>query len=160
MTGTLEIKRKTEFGEPYRFLESIKDTDRQDCIEWPYATLISGYGKLRHNKKEWRAHRLSLILSKGEPPTKKHAACHAPIICHNRKCVNPNHLRWATIRDNNADIKKDGSARGRNSKLTKDDVIAIRNDSRSARLIAADFGVAKSTIYGVKSRRKFAWVTE
>jgi hypothetical protein len=44
----------------------------------------------------------------GPPPTPKHHAAHAtPSGCVGGVCVNPDHIRWATARDNQQDIPAD-----------------------------------------------------
>lgn len=44
------------------------------------------------------------------------------------------------------------------SKLSEDDVRAIRADSRAVRVIAADYGVSNPTIHGIKARRTWKHV--
>jgi hypothetical protein len=44
------------------------------------------------------------------------------------------------------------------SKLTEDDVRAIRADSRTARLVAADYGVSIPTIKDIRHKRTWAWL--
>lgn len=155
----LYYNRKTEFGEPLRFLESISKTKEKNCIIWPFTTMKSGYGKLRYKGKGgMRAHRLSLMLSKGNPPSGNHCALHAPLICHNRACVNPNHLRWGTIADNNSDIAIDGTARGRNRKLTDAQVKEIRASNKTLRELAQTYGVGENCLSQLRRGLTYAWV--
>lgn len=42
--------------------------------------------------------------------------CELPVICHNRGCVNPRHLRWGTRQDNIADRILDGTNRKRKTR--------------------------------------------
>jgi hypothetical protein len=89
-------------------------------------------------------------------------AAHAPGICHNRACVNPHHLRWATIAENHADKIIDGThARGERHpmvKLTAADVLAIRSSDRRGRALASEFGVHEATISDIRTRKTWAWL--
>lgn len=78
--------------------------------------------------------------------------------CDNPACVNLNHLIIGTHADNVADrVKRGRSAKGeRNgrSKLTKESVIAIRQDTtRSKAELARRFNVDPKVIYNVKNNR-------
>jgi hypothetical protein len=72
-------------------------------------------------------------------------------------CVNPDHLFAGSILENAHDkIAKGRDAKGeRNgqSKLTEDDVRAIRGDARTLLAVAADYGVGATTISEVRSRK-------
>lgn len=56
-----------------------------------------GYGVLSVHGKPVAAYRVSYMLFRGEIPP----AMQIDHICHNRACVNPNHLRLATTTQNN-----------------------------------------------------------
>lgn len=151
----MEFKQKTSKG--LKFLKSIVDND--DCILWPYAKKNNGYGSLYLDGKHYHAHRLSLILHNGEPPTSKHMACHEPVICHNRSCVNPNHLSWKTNKENLADRVIDGTLMiGEShvsSKLTLNEVISIRASEGTYKQIAKIFNISVTTVSDIKNQ--YSW---
>lgn len=81
--------------------------------------------------------------------------------CDNRKCVNPEHLILGTHADNVADrVLRGRSARHENNgraKLTKKDVIAIRQDTTTPKMyLAKKYGVDPKTIRSIKNGK--TWV--
>jgi len=144
---------KINYYERIKYLESI-DLNSNECIEWPFALDGNGYGIFYFKKEKFRASRESLIIHKCKRPSENHYALHIPEICHNPKCVNPNHLYWGTISDNHKDMEFDNtSAKGERhpqSILTEIDVLKIREDCRSYRIIGNDYGVSKSCIRDIK----------
>jgi hypothetical protein len=79
-------------------------------------------------------------------------------VCHRcdvPACVNPDHLFLGTHLDNVRDaISKDRHARGEvngHAKLTADDVRAIRADRRIQRVVAAEYGVARTVVSRIRS---------
>ena len=133
----------------------------RNCVEWPYLKTESGYGLVFFNGKNRPAHRVALILFTGEDPTCL-CACHKPVECHNRLCVNPLHLRWDTISANNRDMATDGTKSvGEShglSKLSEIEVRKILVDGRSIVVIADEFNVSDSTVYRIKNRRNWSHV--
>lgn len=132
------------------------------CWLWTGALASDGYGLVsqRVDGKNIckRAHRLSYELHVGPIPTGASVLhkCDTPI------CINPQHLFIGTQKDNTDDARRKGrhvhGERHGASKLTEDDVRAIRIDSRSLREIAKAYGVTPGPIYAIKSGRKWRHV--
>ena len=68
------------------------------CWEWTGATTVEGYGRFYHDGKDWRAHRLSFLLSTGQSPA---VVLHK---CNNPGCVRPSHLQGGDTKENLLDI--------------------------------------------------------
>lgn len=134
------------------------------CIEWPRA-LRNGYGTVNVNRSRVYVHILACTHAHGDRPTPTHEAAHS---CGNKACMNPRHLRWATRAENEADklahgTHNRGERQGR-SKLSERDVRQIRSEygapGVSFATLAARYGVSRSAIQGVISRRAWAWLPE
>lgn len=75
-----------------------KYTDKQapdKCWEWQ-GTLRSGYGRLKISGKHISCHRLSWQIHNGAIPPGMHVLHN----CFNKQCVNPNHLRLGSHKEN------------------------------------------------------------
>lgn len=66
------------------------------CWDWKGAIGKNGYGVLKIQNQFYRAHRISYFL-KHEKIDKN---LHIDHLCHNRCCVNPDHLEEVTLREN------------------------------------------------------------
>lgn len=104
-------------------------------------------------------------LVHGEPPTPKHHAAHNCGNGHNG-CLNPNHLRWATCKENMDDkVQHHTDQRGQrhwNAKLTDKDVHRIRflKGKMSVRRIGAEYGVNYTNILAIYAGRTWAWLKD
>ena len=151
-----------------KFWEHVQKTD--GCWLWIGARNSEGYGYLRFNYAQLRAHRVSWELHFGPIPDGLFVLHH----CDNPPCVNPSHLFLGTNGDNMLDaINKGyaigGSEKGRcageknsHAKLTKAQVKEIRVRLRNYRRglvvqLAKEFGISKSTIMSIWKER--SWKT-
>ncbi len=131
------------------------------CLLWPYATDQCGYGCVRVGGKMTRAHRVICEKFHGSRPTSKHMAAHS---CNNPMCCNPDHLRWATAKENQADRIDAGThSRGTkhgNSRLAEIDVLEIKKlrGVYTQKELAERFGVSATHICQIQNGRKWAHV--
>lgn len=86
-----------------RFAEVLYTrTDRSGkCWEWLGAHQTNGYSSIRYDGRTRLVHRLSYELHKG-PISEGYEIDH---ICGNRGCVNPSHLRTATRKQNQENVR-------------------------------------------------------
>lgn len=129
-----------------------------DCWEWAKGRVQQGYGRLSVGRSEVRAHRFSYELAYGPIPEGM-MVCHR---CDNPPCCNPEHLFLGTALENNQDkAEKDRTLYGEDhhkAKLKDEDIIAIRNDPRSHRQMAAVYGVTHGLIGMIRRREIWARV--
>lgn len=151
--GEAERQRKAMIRKPledafYSFVDKSGD-----CWLWTGAIDRDGYGAFTYLKTSHRAHRLSLQLS-GEIVPKGAVVCHD---CDNPTCVNPSHLYVGTHQSNMDDaVARDRNVRGErcwSAKLTDDEVILIRASKATDERLAAKYGVSRSNISMIRSRR-------
>jgi len=67
-----------------------------DCWDWLASKNPKGYGQVRHDEKTWQAHRLVWTALVGPIPD----GMVVDHMCRNRGCVNPDHLRLVTWKQN------------------------------------------------------------
>lgn len=117
------------------------------------------YPSIYRNNRKWVMSRWVYFQATGEDPE---VVMH---LCDNPKCININHLKAGTQSDN----MKDAARKGRinsgefkpQSKLTKIEILAIRNEASSGeshRKLAKKYGVGKTTIGDVVLRKKWGSV--
>jgi hypothetical protein len=99
--GDPSIKGDNSIRESHRFLENFLNSEHgEECEDWPFSLTDSGYGRIRINKKIYKIHRLVCLTFHGEPEGERIHVAHS---CGRPKCINPNHLRWATPKENAQD---------------------------------------------------------
>lgn len=150
-------------GEPLAWLHDMLGKAHDGCVIWPYGKHQKGYGAVKEDGVQHLVHRWVCERVHGPPPTHDHEAAHS---CGNGHlgCVAPDHLRWATHKENMADSialgrtgrGKPGTAR----KLTADDVREVRRlrGQLSQRQIAKRFGVSQGIVGQVQRRELWGWV--
>lgn len=116
------------------------------CWVWPFASNRDGYGSVQKNNKSQDAHRFMYELLVGPVPYKSEL----DHVCKIRLCVNPTHLEPVSHAEN--------CRRGRNSKLSRNDVAKIRTlaAKMSHGKIARIFGVSRQSISFIMSGERWA----
>lgn len=131
------------------------------CIEWTGTIDANGYGvKWSKEKRNWiRAHRWVYEQQVGPIPNGfmiRH-------LCHNKRCVNIDHLAVGTMKDNRQDDIVAGKLWfvGENNckaKLTEQQVLEIRSlqghlKYGDIKLICEYYKITKHTVYDIWKRR-------
>ncbi len=104
-----------------RLYSDVNTLDPESCWLWKRATVKDGYGVMRRkiDKKPFTifVHRLSWFSQYGEIPDGAviDHTCHNPAECQDgrncqhRRCINPNHLKLSTFKEN---LAKGSAVRG------------------------------------------------
>lgn len=142
-----------------RFDEKVTAEPNTGCHLWMGGYLKSGYGSFSSSGKEGgRAHVFAYERAYG--PLKNGVyVCHR---CDVPGCVNPAHLFAGTQRQNMDDARRKGRvAHGvtqGHSKLTDDDVRAIRAWTGKLSDAAKQFGIAASSVTHIRQRKNWKHV--
>ena len=157
----MHVTKPSDLSAGHNFFHNVAmrhDTD--ECLIWPYGkTAKNGYAAFSWGGKASLVSRVICEHVYGPPPTPSHQAAHS---CGNGHlaCVNPRHLRWATPTENLADCVIHGTNKklASRAKLSDDQIRAMRIDTRSARIIGAEYGVSRGVVDRV--RRQLGWTAE
>lgn len=146
-------------GDEERFWDKVDKGDSDECWEWQGNQTKSGYGLFEYDNKRVKATHY-MITEIEDENFDSEVVMH---ICDNPPCVNPNHLKQGTYKENTQDCINKGrrtqNAKGEGngfSKLTKNQVIEIKSrleNGESREEIAKDFPVSKSHIRNIDHGR-------
>jgi hypothetical protein len=164
MTKASIPRLRSERGSLKKFFEShVLTCTQQECLIWPFPSRSHGYGRIWWEGKMCDVSRLACEAVHGRAPSSEYEIAHS---CGNGQlgCVNPQHVRWATSKENKADqlihnTRNRGSRHGK-AKLTEDDVRKIRSLAltMSQTRIAEQFGVAVQAINDIVRRKNWGWL--
>ena len=142
-------------------METLEDVlERTDlnietgCLEWNRHLNWSGYALGSFSGKTMAMHRVVANLTL-EKPLEADTVMH---LCDNRKCINPEHLKWGTQAENNADkVAKNRQGRmfgskNPRAKATEKMVVEmreLRNAGMTGIAIAEKYGMNKWTVYAL-----------
>lgn len=130
-----------------------------ECLVFTKGKGGYGYGYVSHNKVRARAHRVVMEHHYGASPLE---VLHS---CDNPPCVNIDHLRYGTHRENMEDRKMRGRGRTRgreniHNKINEDTVITIYHDQRNQDVIAEELGLHQTTVSNIKNGKSWSWLTQ
>ena len=143
-----------------RLQEYLKDrvaiSDDTQCWNWTRHRDGNGYGRGCMENTMFKANRAAWIAFRGVLNDE-----HVLHKCHNRACINPDHLYLGTHAENMRDMgeagrvyKKQG-ALNHNSKLTEETVRQIRLSHLSGKKLGQQLGVSSTAVN--LARRGITW---
>jgi len=153
-----------EMHKQIRWLSDVALAHSDDeCLQWPFERNRKGYGRVKFNKKRQGAHRVLCELVHGPAPSSGYDAAHS---CGNghEGCVNPNHIRWLTRRENMLEKHVHGTmARGsRNGNATMNEETAGQVKrligTMTQQKIADLLGVTRSAVRDIKLGKAWGWL--
>jgi hypothetical protein len=159
--GLDDMTLRTSRGVPLKWIESHKDWKSDDCLLWPFLANTNGYGQVSLNGKRKIVARMMCEHRHGPPPSPKHQTAHTCGKGH-LACVNPEHVIWATPRENNSHKWAHGTmnvgTKNGAAKLTPEDVAAIRASRLSLSKCSRLFGISIATASRIRSKQLWAHV--
>lgn len=153
-----------------RFHDKYEPIPWTGCWVWTAATKEHGYGVLGRGKRSQgliKAHRLSFLLHKGKIP-RGQVVMHE---CNNPSCVNPDHLKAGTRKENQqymvkCNRHKTPDNRGEKAKWSKLNEAAAREilnayatkTKGTGTELAKKFNVSRSAIYEIWNGKNWAYL--
>lgn len=138
-------------------------SDCDECLlTWPWSRSRDGYCRVWDGQRRRFAHQIVLELTGQFAPSPTHQGRH---LCGKGHlgCLHPRHLAWGTPAENSADKVTHGRVQrgdnNGNARLTEEQVRIIRTSRDAAYVLAAQFGVSKTTVAQVRRGETWSWVS-
>lgn len=145
-------------GQPLRFVRNHNRTGarlgpeyivedrghKTPCWTWQRLKAKDGYGRVWSSGAVKLAHRIYYESEQGPVPE----GYELDHLCRNRGCVNPTHLEVVSSAEN--------VRRGQKTKLTPEDIEAIRASKESNRELGRRFGIHRAHVSKIRSGRRWS----
>ena len=134
-----------------------KTEEAGDCLLFTGHIGGAGYPKVTWNRKDYSLHRL--VCEAFHEAASGGRSCPATHACGNKRCINPEHLRWGTPRSNHRDAIGHGR-RGR-CRLTDSQVLLARilhARGYSSRKLARAAHISDVNMLKCVKRLSYQWV--
>lgn len=146
----------------FEWLMSHVDYAGDDCLIWPYARDLNGYGKVHAYGKGALVSRVMCQAVHGPAPEGKPEAAHTCGKGH-LGCFNPKHLVWKSRADNIRDRAIHGTdnkgERHPAASLSETAIVAIRSRTTERGIdLAKEFGVCPSTITKIRKNKRWSHI--
>lgn len=166
---SVHIRRLDRNGHPERTRVSTSErirvakdaiaSETEDCILWPFGKPGNHYNQLTINGETILVHRYVCMQVRGLPAPHQTDCAHS---CGHKRCINPRHLRWATRRENSADMIAHGTRiRGEQhwtAKLTDELARQIKFAEGNNTQVAKRFGVDRQTARDIRKGKRWRHV--
>lgn len=144
-------------GECLKWIEDHVNYDGDKCLIWPYASGGRGDAVVLHEGRMRSGSRVMCEFVHGIPDPALELECAHSCGNGHLGCMNPKHLRWDTRSGNFADkLIHNTDNRGEkniNAILREEDVVEILRSNDSLAVLSAKYGVTKSTVSAIRTRR-------
>ena len=158
-TALYEFREERKYqADPIKY--QINNNGCHICIS--HALDKDGYPRVYRHNKNWRMSRYVWSQFNNREIPEGYLVMHT---CDNPNCINPNHLRLGTHRDNMLDRQlkgrtRKGSENGK-AKLTEEQVYHIKFvATESAKELATGYNVSPYTIRSIKRGESRGWMKE
>jgi len=129
----------------------------EDCIIWPFQRDRHGRATAKVAQKQRNVCRELCRLRHGSPAYARYEAAHT---CGNghKGCVNPDHLKWKSTKDNAADRIGHGTINKQH--LTEDKVLEIRGlaGTMTGRALAEMYGLSSTSVSSIIRRKTWTHI--
>ena len=169
MGGFYPMKLVFDIEEKFNLLPQVFQQrltiDVNGCWLWNKSLRDSGYGYYRRRtpngivRYSMHRHIYSLFNNLEDGSLVLHK-------CDVRSCCNPDHLYSGTNKQNSDDMRSRNRAqyvRGERqgaSKLTELQVLEIRADTNTQRVIADRYNISQTSVWSIKNRISWGWLNE
>lgn len=143
-----------------------------DCWNWTEATFADGTPRITATvagvRSTFRGRRAALLLA-GVVGAKNDRFAIPRYDCDNHRCVNPEHSRWASVKESWARLVKSGELKNLpvrvgqaerinapRRKITPEIIEAIRTSDETCYELGARFGIAHTTAWKIKTYKTYA----